>query len=236
LEFQGYFLCYLSIAGTYPYERRETKMENNEITNEFAVDETTRRNVFKMAAGVAIGATAAGLITSRASAGIGPSNPLPTTALNCWPITPVRVYDSRWTSAVSGIPAAKLGRMTANTSRVIDCSFSRSSAGVKIDPNTYAIPSWASAIYFNITVADCSRENYLCIAPGNQTSQPATSIVNFNTGVTVANGSFVSLYTDPDTPVAPYQSVKIFCGEDVGSCHVILDVMGYAGSFVPSFP
>ena len=125
--------------------------------------------------------------------------------------------------------------MTANTSRVIDCSFSRSSAGVKIDPNTYAIPSWASAIYFNITVTDCSRVNYLCIAPADQASQPATSIVNFNTGVTVANGSFVSLYTDPDTPVAPYQSVKLFCGDDVGSCHVILDVMGYAGTLSSPF-
>jgi len=218
-----------------PILSEETNMENNAMTNEFAVDETTRRNVFKMAAGVAIGATAAGLITSRASAGTGTNNPPLTDALNSYPITPVRVYDSRWTSAVSGIPAAKLGRMTANTSRVIDCSFSRSSAGVKIDPNTYAIPDWASAIYFNITVADCSRENYLCIAPGNQTSQPATSIVNFNTGVTVANGSFVSLYTDPDTPVAPYQSVKMFCGGDVGSCHVILDVMGYAGSLSGPF-
>jgi hypothetical protein len=213
-------------------------MENNEITNEFESDGTTRRNVFKMAAGVAIGATAAGLITSRANAGSsgGPTNPPITDALNSYPITPVRVYDSRWTSAVSGIPAVKLGRMTANTSRVIDCSFSRSSSGIKIDPSTYAIPNWASAIYFNITVADCSRENYLCIAPGNQTSQPATSIVNFNTGVTVANGSFVSLYTDPDTPVAPYQSVKIFCGEDVGSCHVILDIMGYAGAFLTMGP
>lgn len=208
-------------------------MENNEIINEIDGDGTTRRNVFKMAAGVAIGATAAGMIASRANAGGGsggPSDPPLANPLNSYPITPVRVYDSRWTSAVSGIPGAKLGRMTANTSRVIDCSFSRSSSGIKIDPNTYAIPSWASAIYFNITVAECSRANYLCIAPGDQASQPPTSIINFDTGVTVANSSFVSLYTDPDTPVPPYQSVKIFCGEDVGSCHVILDIMGYAGS------
>jgi hypothetical protein len=210
----------------------ETKMENNEIINEIESDGTTRRNVFKMAAGVAIGATAVGMIASRANAGSVNEPPL-ANPLNSYPITPVRVYDSRWTSAVSGIPGAKLGRMTANTSRVIDCSFSRSSAGVKIDPNTYAIPSWASAIYFNITVAECSRANYLCIAPGDQASQPATSIINFDTGVTVANGSFVSLYTDPDDPVAPYQSVKLFCGDDVGSCHVILDVMGYAGFFEP---
>jgi len=46
-----------------PILSEETNMENNAMTNEFAVDETTRRNVFKMAAGVAIGATAAGLIT-----------------------------------------------------------------------------------------------------------------------------------------------------------------------------
>jgi len=212
----------------------ETNMENNEIINEIDNDGTTRRNVFKMAAGVAIGATAAGLITSRASAGIGPSNPPLTNSLTSWPITPVRVYDSRWTSSASGLPTAKLGRMTPNSSRVIDCSFSRSSSGVKLNPSTYAIPNWATAIYFNITVTDCSRVNYLCIAPGDQTSQPATSIINFDTGATAANGSFVSLYTDPDTPVAPYQSVKIFCGEDVGSCHVILDIMGYAGTL--SFP
>jgi len=207
-------------------------MENNEIINEIDSDGTTRRNVFKMAAGVAIGATAAGMIASRANAGGGggPSNPPLANPLTSYPITPVRVYDSRWTSAVSGIPGAKLGRMLRNSSRVIDCSLSRSSSGVTINPSTYAIPTWASAIYFNITVAECSRANYLCIAPGDQTSQPATSIINFDTGVTVANSSFVSLYTDPDTPVAPLQSVKIFCGEDVGSCHVILDIMGYAGN------
>jgi len=207
-------------------------MENNEIVNEIDTDSTTRRNVFKMAAGVAIGATTAGLITSRAIAGGGGGlyNPPLTNPLNSYPITPVRVYDSRWTSAVSGIPAAKLGRMTANTSRVIDCSLSRGSGGEKIDPNTYAIPTWASAIYFNITVTNCNKSNYLCIAPGNQVSQPATSIINFETGSSVANGSFVSLYTDPDNPAAPYQSVKLFCGDDVGSCHVILDVMGFAGA------
>jgi hypothetical protein len=218
-----------------PILSEETNMENNAMTNEFAVDETTRRNVFKMAAGVAIGATAAGMIASRASAGTGTNNPPLANPLNSYPITPVRVYDSRWNSAVSGIPGAKLGRMLRNSSRVIDCSLSRSSSGVTINPSTYAIPTWASAIYFNITVAECSRANYLCIAPGDQASQPATSIINFDTGVTVANGSFVSLYTDPDTPVAPYQSVKLFCGDDVGSCHVILDVMGYAGSLSDPF-
>ena len=209
--------------------------DNMDDNNEFESDGTTRRNVFKMAAGVAIGATAAGLITSRASAGSsGPSNPPFTNPLLSYSMTPVRVYDSRWSSANSGIPSARLGRMSPNESRVIDCSFARSSSGVKLDPNTYAIPDWTLAIYFNITVTNCSRTNYLCIAPGDQTVQPATSIINFDTGTTVANSSFVGLYTDPAAPVLPYQSVKIFCGEDVGSCHVILDVMGYAAYFGPT--
>ena len=38
------------------------------------------------------------------------------------------------------------------------------------------------------------------------------------------------------TAAGPYQSVKIFCGEDVGSCHVILDIMGYAGAFLTMGP
>ena len=50
-------------------------MDNNEIINEIDSDGTTRRNVFKMAAGVAIGATAAGMIASRASAGFSTNNP-----------------------------------------------------------------------------------------------------------------------------------------------------------------
>jgi len=204
-------------------------MEYNEIINEIDSDGTTRRNVFKMAAGVAIAATATGLITSRASAGTsGISEPTSTLPLNTYPMTPVRVYDSRWTSGSSGIPALRLGRLTPSTSRLIDCSFSRGSNGENLAPTTYAIPSWATAIYFNITVTDCRRANYLCIAPGDQTSQPATSIINFDTGVTVANGSFISLYNDPESGDS-FQSVKLFCGEDVGSCHVILDVMGYAG-------
>ena len=204
-----------------------------EIINEIATDGTTRRNVFKIAAGVAVGATAAGIITSRASAGrSGPVNPPLTDALTSYTISPVRVYDSRWTSSSSGIPAAKLGRMTRNTSRVIDCAFSRGANGEKLDPNTYTIPTWAAAIYFNITVTDCSKANYLCIAPGDQASQPATSIINFDTGSSIANGSFVSLYTNPGTRSDTYQSVKVFCGDDLGSCHVVLDIMGYAGAFL----
>lgn len=208
-------------------------MDSNELVNEIDGEAATRRSVFKMAAGVAIGATAAGMISSRASAGYGPSNPPVAIGLSSYPISPIRVYDSRWNSEGSGIPAAKLGRLTPSTSRVIDCAFSRGSGGEKLDPNTYSIPSWASAIYFNITVTNCNKANYLCIAPGDQVAQPATSIINFDTGSSVANGSFVSLYSDPMNPVSPYQSVKIFCGEDLGSCHVILDVMGYAGYLGP---
>jgi hypothetical protein len=233
-EFLSISIWYLVLTnGFMPILSGETNMENSEIINEIDTDGTTRRNVFKMAAGVAIGATAAGMITSRASAGIGgPSNPPMTDALASHSISPVRVYDSRWTSSNSGIPGAKLGRMTRNTSRVIDCAFSRGANGEKLDPNTYAIPTWATAIYFNITVTDCSKANYLCIAPGDQPSQPATSIINFDTGSSIANGSFVSLYTNPGTPSETYQSVKVFCGDDLGSCHVILDVMGYAGPFL----
>lgn len=204
-------------------------MDSNEMVNDIDGDAATRRSVFKMAAGVAVGATTLGMLSSRASAGrSGPAEPTGSLPMATFPITPVRVYDSRWTSTVSGIPEAKLGRMTPNSSRVIDCAFARSSSGVLIDPNTYAIASSATAIYFNITVTNCNKANYLCIAPGNQTTQPATSIINFDTGSTIANSSFVSLYTNLLAPAAPYQSVKLFCGEDAGSCHVILDIVGYA--------
>ena len=143
-------------------------------------------------------------------------------------ITPARVYDSRWTSAASGLPSAKLGKMSPSSNRVVDCAYSRGSQGAKLTPGVYVIPTWATAIYFNITVTDCTGNNYLCVAPGDQTTQPATSIINFAAGSTIANASIVSLSTDP-TNASHVQSVKVYCGEDAGSCHVLIDIMGYAG-------
>lgn len=192
----------------------------------------TRREIFKYAAGAAVGVAAAGAIATPALAGAGPVNPqIPLNSPNTYAITPVRVYDSRWTSAVSGIPAAGLGRLSPGTSREIDCSFARGSTGVKTTPGVYAIPTWASAIYFNLTVDNCTGPNYLCIAPGNQVSQPATSIINFDTGVTLANGSIVGLSTDP-TNSTGVMKVKVFCGDNTGSCHVVLDIMGYTGELL----
>lgn len=199
------------------------------MADDDSTEGATRRDIFKIAAGAAIGVAAVGAIASPALAGSGPVNPTtPTNNPRSFTIPPVRVYDSRWTSAASGLAANKLGLMTPNTSRVIDCSFSRGGTGAKLTPGVYAIPTWATAIYFNLTVDGCTGPNYLCIAPGDQTTQPATSIINFAANSSIANGSIVSLSTNSLNP-SGLLAVKVFCGDNTGSCHVLLDIMGYTG-------
>ena len=222
-------------------------MENNEIQdlkNQLAAlqnqlnqletagdsERASRRGMFKLAAGAAAGVVAGGMLmgTSPASAGTGYPNDG-----YFFSMTPQRVYDSRWTNASSGIPAAKLGRLSKNESRVISLKDGRDSSGrvttadlLPFTTGPFGVSTFVQSIAYNLTVTNAvGGANYLSLAPGDATSAPAASSINFIIGNDVANGGIVSISAD--------RELKVFCGNDLGACHFIIDITGFYQS--PSY-
>ena len=146
-------------------------------------------------------ATTVGLWAAR----IGYTTPSP----EFIPVTPYRAYDSR----LPGVPTP--GVLARLTSRVVGVRDAINGAGAVATAGV--IPADARAITYNLTVTGTTGDNFLAVAPGLAVSSPASSI-NFAAGQTLANAATVSL--DAGT-------VKVFCGDNVGSSHFIIDVTGY---------
>lgn len=125
------------------------------------------------------------------------------------PVTPYRAYDSR----KAGVPSP--GVITRLTSRVVNVVNAIDGNGAIAIPNV--IPSTARAITYNLTATGTTADNYLSIAPGNAASTGVSSI-NFSANQSIANAATVSV--DNGT-------VKVFCGDNTGACHFIIDVTGY---------
>jgi len=73
------------------------------------------------------------------------------------------------------------------------------------------------SIAYNLTVAQPSGSNYLSLAPGDATTAPATSSINFFSN-DIANSGIISISTD--------RELKVLCGDDLGGCHFIIDITG----------
>jgi hypothetical protein len=127
------------------------------------------------------------------------------------PIVPVRAYDSRQTGyAVRGVLAPK-------TSRVISVADGHGPNGAVTAAN--AVPVGASAVAVNVTAASPTGPNFFAVTPGDATST-ATSALNWEATTTqIANGITVKLDAE--------RQLKVFCGDQTGSAHVILDIFGY---------
>lgn len=125
------------------------------------------------------------------------------------PLAPVRVFDSRWDG--SG------GRFTGGTSRVVSVADARTSTGAIAQAN--AVPAGAVAITFNLTVSGTQGgAGLLSVTPASSTSF-TTSTINWNgSGVSLANGSTVSLSGN--------RQVRIHCAGST-STNAILDVTGF---------
>jgi hypothetical protein len=123
-----------------------------------------------------------------------------------YPITPQRVYDSRHGD----------GPMARSSSRTVSVANGLGADGsiVALD----AVPNGATAISCNVTVTAPTGPNYLAVVPGGSTGYTASTI-NFPGGFDAANGATVLIAAD--------RTVTIFCGDQPGSTHVILDVTGY---------
>jgi hypothetical protein len=146
-------------------------------------------------------ATTVGLWAAR----IGYTTPSP----EFIPVTPYRAYDSRLPGVPSPGVLARLTSRQVGVRDAIDGTGAVATAGV--------IPADVRAITYNLTVTGTTGDNYLAVAPGAAVSSPASSI-NFAAGQTLANAATVALDAG---------AVKVFCGDNVGSAHFIIDVTGY---------
>ncbi len=125
-------------------------------------------------------------------------------------IDPIRAYDSRKTAYATN------GVMAPNSSRVISVADAHDSEGVVTTPNV--VPIGATAVAFNITATGANGGNFFSVNPGDAASFTA-STVNFAAGLDIANASVVKLDSS--------RQIKVFCGADVGSANVIVDIVGY---------
>jgi hypothetical protein len=126
------------------------------------------------------------------------------------PIAPYRAYDSR----LAGVPAS--GPLTRLASRQVTVVNAIDLTGVIAVPQI--IPVTARAITYNLTATGTSAGNYLSIAPGNAASTTVSSVNWSGAGQSIANGGTVGIDAG---------KVKVFCGDQAGSAHFIIDVTGY---------
>jgi hypothetical protein len=129
-----------------------------------------------------------------------------------FPIDPIRCYDSR-----EAAYAPNNGMIDRLESRVISVANSYNRAGTLLAADV--VPVGATAVTYNLTVAQPTGVNWLAVAPGDQTDAPNFSSINFDVGRNDANGLTGRLDAN--------RQVKVFCGDDIGSCHFIIDVTGF---------
>jgi hypothetical protein len=131
-------------------------------------------------------------------------------ATSFYPVTPGRVYDSRW--AVFG--GAKI---VGGQNRAISVRDRR-----RISPDDGVVdlvdlvPATARAIAYNITITETVDAGFLAVTPGDATSFGASTINWSQTGQNLANGTVVM--------VDAAQSIRVFAG---GTTHFLIDVLGY---------
>jgi hypothetical protein len=102
-------------------------------------------------------------------------------------------------------------------SRVISVADGHSANGTVT--NAGVVPAGATAVQINLTVANPTAENFLAVAPGDATSTE-TSAINFQTGtLQLANSLAIAIDAE--------RRIKVFCGDQTGSTHFIVDVTGY---------
>lgn len=128
------------------------------------------------------------------------------------PVGPIRAFDSRQGSF------AETGLIAPNETKVIDITDGYDNSGVAIPGEANVVPSTATAVAYNITVAGATRNNFIAVTAGDAASFTASAI-NFEGGSNIANSSTV--------PVASDQTIKLWAGPGPGAAHVIIDIVGY---------
>ena len=134
---------------------------------------------------------------------------LPT--LSFVPITPVRVFDSRFSSKiVQGAPR------TINVKDAINVN-----TGAVTTPN--AIPVGAKAVSYTVTATNTGIPGFVSVLPGTTTTVTASTINWTASGATIAAGGTVSL----GIGAAERQVTLVVGGAGSASTDVIVDITGY---------
>lgn len=126
-------------------------------------------------------------------------------------IDPQRAYDSRQEGyEVSGM-------LAPNTNRVISVADGHDAAGNVTAED--AVPPGAMAVQINVTAANPTAENFLAVTDGDKTTTE-TSLLNWGADeLQIANSITV--------PVNAAREIRVYCGDQNGSTHFIVDVFGY---------
>lgn len=127
------------------------------------------------------------------------------------PVDPARAYDSRLGAY------SPSGRLSPSGDRVISVADGHDSAGA-VDV-AGVVPAGATAVAYNVTVTGTTGPNFLSVVPGDASAYTASTINWSGAGESLANGAIVKLDGS--------RQVKIFCGDQPGSTHVIIDITGY---------
>lgn len=148
-------------------------------------------------------------------AGVTPIDPTVTLDnLTFHAITPCRVIDTRLTAA---------GELNANKSRAFLLANPGSDFGDQGGSDTNCdVPSAAVAVQVNVTSAEASGNGNIRVYPYGEAA-PTASLVNFRTGIPIANAAPVLLCRTEDGDACA-SDVRFLATADT---HLVVDVMGY---------
>jgi len=133
----------------------------------------------------------------------------PSTAGAFVPVTPKRVFDSRW---------ADFGpTLTTGSARTVNVADGRTLAG-EIDL-TNLVPAGATAIQFTLTCTNTVARGFLAATPGGTTTYSASSINWTGASQVIANTTM--------TTVDAARNIKLYCGGSGASTDAIVDIVGY---------
>ncbi len=126
-------------------------------------------------------------------------------ATSLTPITPKRVYDSRFGTA---------GKIVKGTPRLV-------SVATEYNTANGVVPAGARAIAYNLTATDTeSGYGYLAIVPGGDPNSGVSSINWDKAQATIANGLIVGLNAN--------REVSVYCdGTGTTKTHFVIDIVGY---------
>lgn len=131
------------------------------------------------------------------------------------PISPVRVYDSRW-AAGAATAGLTLGPITGGQSRTVSVADGRN-LGTGAVTTAGAVPAGASAVAYNLTLSNTTGIGFLAVTPGGSATYSSSSINWDSAGQLIANGLIVGIDGS--------RAVKVFAGGN--TTNFIIDVVGY---------
>ncbi|MEZ5296730.1 MAG: hypothetical protein R2697_10820 [Ilumatobacteraceae bacterium] len=126
-------------------------------------------------------------------------------------IAPARVFDSRLATY-----APSNGPLSALTTRTISVKDGRDPDGNVIAANV--VPAGATAVMFNVTVAQTTAPSHLSVVPGDVTETSSSTINWTGPNVVAANGSLSKLDAN--------RQLNLIAGPN-GTVHCIVDITGY---------